>query len=360
MSATEVKPLSFKDQDFYIGLDVHKRQWTVSVVTMNMLVKKHVSIEPSPAALVSYMHRRFPEGHYYAAYEAGFCGFWIARQLKALGLNCQVIHPADVPTSQKERLGKNDRIDSTKIARSLASNRLTAIYIPERLAEEYRYLNRYRKRLVQDQTRIQNRIKSTLAYFGVAIPQVYGNRRWSGAFIQWLSTIEFETEFAKVAFEELLEQLQQMRSRITRVLKKIRELAKEVSPFNTIVPLLQSVPGIGFIGAMILASELIDMKRFKTLEALAAFVGLIPIVQSSDEKKKKLGITQRRNTHLRTLLIEAAWIAVKVDPALLMKFKELCCRMNQNKAIVRIAKILLNRIRRVWNTQTPYVKAIVA
>ncbi len=78
------------------------------------------------------------------------------------------------------------------------------------------------------------------------------------------------------------------------------------------------------------------------------------------EQEINLGILDRRNKYLRTMLVEAAWIAVKKDPALTMKFANLCRRMNKNKAIVRVAKMLLSRIRYVWKNQKPYVSAVVS
>ena len=140
----------------------------------------------------------------------------------------------------------------------------------------------------------------------------------------------------------------------------MRTMSKKVDSFSILVPLLLTVPGIGFITTMTLLTEIIDMNRFKTLEKLAAYIGLIPSIFSSDEKETNLGISDRRNKYLRSMLVEAAWIAVKKDPALTMKFANLCQRMNSNKAIVRIAKILLNRIRYVWKNQKPYVNAVVA
>jgi len=352
--------LSFKGQDFYIGIDVHKRQWTIRIISMNMGIGKSVSIDPSAQALVQFLSKRYPGGSYSAVYEAGFCGFRAARELNQLGIKCMVTHAADVPTSQKERLHRNDKVDANKLGRSLSNNELKPIYIPEKQAEEYRYLNRYRLRMIKDQTRIKNRIKSTLHYFGIPIPLDFEERRWSGAFINWLSTIKFDTEYGQFAYDDLLEQLVQTRSRISRTLKKMREMAQEAAPFNIIIPFFLSVPGIGFITAMTLAAEIMDMGRFKTLEKLASYVGLVPSVQSSDETEINLGISQRRNKYLRSMLVEAAWIAVKKDPALTMKFNQLSRRMNRNKAIVRIAKILLSRIRHVWNKQEPYVMAVIA
>jgi transposase len=359
MDTNHSTSLSFKNQDFFIGLDVHKKQWTLCIMSMNMLLKRHQSIDPSPHTLLNYMQKHYPDGNYFVAYESGFSGFWAARDFNKLGVNCMVIHPSDVPSSQKERFNKNDRVDSRKLARSLSNGELIPIYIPEKTAEEYRHLNRHRLKTIKDQTRLKNRIKSVLNQFGFTIPIPYQERRWSGAFIKWLLTIKFDTEYAQFAYEDLIDQYIQIRSRITKQLKKMRIMAKEQTPFNIIVPLLLTVPGVGFITSMTLATEIIDMNRFKTLEHLASYVGLVPSIASSDETEINYGITPRRNKYLRTMLIEAAWKAVKMDPALTMKFNQLSRRMNRNKAIVRIAKILLNRIRYVWKNQKPYVLSVI-
>ena len=275
--------LSFKNQDFYIGIDVHKKQWTLSITSMNMLLKKYLSIDPSPLVLLKYMQRHYPDGNYQAAYESGFSGFWAARELNDLGIKCMVIHPSDIPSSQKERLNKNDRVDSRKLARSLSNGDLIPIYIPEKVAEEYRHLNRHRLKTIKDQTRLKNRIKSVHHQFGFTIPLKYQERRWSGAFIKWLLAIKFETAYAQFSYEDLIDQYIQIRSRITKQLLKMRIMAKEQAPFNILIPLLLTVPGIGFITAMTLATEIIDMNRFKTLDHLASYVGLIPSIQSSDD-----------------------------------------------------------------------------
>jgi transposase len=359
MDTSHDTSLSFKNQNFFIGIDTHAKQWTLNIVSMNMVLKKRLSIDPYPSVLLNYMQRHYPDGNYYAVYEAGFGGFWAARKLKDLGIQCIVVHPSDVPSSHKERLNKNDRVDSRKLARSLSNGELMPIYVPEKVAEEYRYLNRHRLKTIKDQTRLKNRIKSVLHQFGITMPLAFQERRWSGAFINWLLTIKFDTEYAQFAYDDLVAQYIQTRDRITKQLKKMRIMAKEQAPFNTLIPLLLTVPGIGFITAMTLATEIIDMSRFKTLEHVASYVGLIPSIQSSDSTEIVSGISPRRNKYLRTMLIEAAWTATRLDPALTMKFNQLSRRMNRNKAIVRIAKILLNRIRYVWNNQKPYVLSIV-
>ncbi|HAM50909.1 MAG TPA: hypothetical protein DCP92_09560 [Nitrospiraceae bacterium] len=110
---------------------------------------------------------------------------------------------------------------------------------------------------------------------------------------------------------------------------------------------------------MTLLTELYEIGRFKNLDKLCSYVGLTPDTDSSGETDHTTGITKRRNAQLRCILIESSWVAVRKDPALLMSFNKLCKKMSKNKAIVRIARKLLNRIRYVLKTQQEYVSAVV-
>ncbi|MFA4837665.1 MAG: transposase, partial [Dehalococcoidia bacterium] len=137
--------ISFKDQDFYIGMDVHKKQWTVSI-RHNGLALKTFSMDPSPEALRNYLEGHFPQGTYHVVYEVGFCGFWICRVLRAMGIDCMVVHPPDIPTAHKEKDRKTDPVDSGKLARELEKGELRCIYIPEEEDQNLRSLCRlYRK-----------------------------------------------------------------------------------------------------------------------------------------------------------------------------------------------------------------------
>jgi transposase len=111
---------------------------------------------------------------------------------------------------------------------------------------------------------------------------------------------------------------------------------------------------------MVLLTEIVDINRFKRLDHLASYVGLVPGEDSSGEQERNTGISRRRNACLRALLIECSWIAVRKDPSLLMSFNQLTKRMPKNRAIVRIARKLLNRIRYVLRNQEPYEIGVVA
>jgi len=101
------------------------------------------------------------------------------------------------------------------------------------------------------------------------------------------------------------------------------------------------------------------MSRFASFDKLSTFVGLVPSEHSTGNNPKTPGITPRRDRKLRYLIVEAAWVAVRQDPALLMAYNKLVQRMDNKKAIIRIAKKLLNRMRYVWINNQPYVCAVI-
>ena len=120
---------------------------------------------------------------------------------------------------------------------------------------------------------------------------------------------------------------------------------------------LMTVSGIGFKSAIILYTEILDIHRFRTFDQLKSYAGPVPSTHSSGDNTR--GLTHRRNGYLRWVLIEAAWVAVRKDPALLRSFNKLITRMIKQDAIIRMAVKLLNRIRYVWKNDCPYVIGVV-
>lgn len=351
--------ITFTNLNFFVGIDTHLKSWKVTIVNSDIELKTF-SMNPSPSELYNYLTRNYPAGNYYIVYEAGFCGFWPQRKFTELGIDCIVVNPADVPSSNKEKVVKTDPSDSRKLARELEKGSLRSIYIPDVYHEQLRSLMRLRFRLVQNQTRIKNRIKMLLYNYGITIPKEHiTNSRWSGYFIHWLKSVKLSSSAGLFTLTNLLEQLEQVRKHLQQVLKQLREESKNES-ISSIISSLCSVPGIAFITAMSLYTELIDIRRFSRFDQLCSFVGLVPSVYSSGQTEYTRGISFRHNRFLRPLLIEAAWTAVKTDPALTLRFNELIKQMPKQKAIIRIAKKLLRRVRHLWLYQDNYVKALVA
>jgi transposase len=351
------KELNFNGESIYTGMDTHRKQWTVCVRD-NCFELKTFTQAPDVKTLALFLKRTYPGAKYYAVYEAGFCGFWIQRGLQAEGINCIVVHAADVPTTDKEKNEKSDPVDCRKLARSLSEGSLKGIYIPTEEMVSDRYLLRTRKQIVKEQTRCKNRIQSMLHFEGIKIPEGYKkSTHFSKMFIAWLEALQLRTT-TKESLQLHLNLLKGVRQQLLAANRQIRRLSL-TDHYKEQVALLRSIPGIGLTNSMLLLTELGDIGRFPAFDQWCSYFGFTPSTYQSDKTLKVRGITYRCNHVLREALVESAWECVWRDPALLLAFKQYCKRMDKNKAIIRIARKLLSRIRYVLLNKKEYVTSVV-
>ena len=331
-------------QVIYVGIDVHKNSWRVTELS-DGVVRKTYSAPPSAAALGARLRREYPGAEYRSVYEAGFCGFHIHRELEAQGIANIVINAADVPTSWKERAGKNDTGDSRKLGRELANGSLNPIYAPPPENLRLRDVVRAESQSVKEVTRELNRLKGHLALRGEELPGDSGRalklrlrQAWRdgdrGTSIRIVKVLNRRAERAAVIREE-------------------RAVLDELGLWPLLLR-VTSVPGVGFRTAVVVLSEVWDMSRFPTESRLASFAGLAPRLTGSGEHERPGGIGKRKHRLLQGILVEAAWVAVRKDAELHGKYRELAFRKTQQKAIVAIARRLLMRIRAVWLREEDY------
>jgi len=345
---TKVNQKLFEGQSIYVGIDVHKKSWQVAIMG-EQYEHKVMSQNPDPDLLAAYLRRNFPGGNYHAVYEAGFNGFESCRKLRQLGVDCVVIHPADVPTRQKEKLQKSDPSDSRKLARSLRSYEFEPIDIPDPSLEADRALVRQRFRQMRDVTRTKNRITSLLFQFSIKIPERFTSaqtRHWSKVYINWLKEVPIGYESLRQTLDNYIRIGESQRKELLLLNRQVRDLSQMDSYRNNHCILI-SIPGIGLLTAMTFLVQIGDIRRFKRLDDLCNYVGLVPMMHGSGEKIRTGKMIKRGRKELKIMLIEASWEAVRKDPALMARFNELSKRMNKNKAIIRIARKLLSRMRTV-------------
>ena len=345
----------FTGIDIYVGLDVHKKNWSVTVVVSD-LVTKSFSQEASATSLLRTLGGLYPNGNFHFVYEAGFSGFWLQRFLDQAGHDCIVVHPPDIPRTDRDRKRKNDRLDSRKLAKLLSKGVLRGIWIPTPEQESARALVRSRKAFRKDLTRSQNRIKMFLLYIGADIPARFSGK-WSKAFVLWLTELELPLH-SRIALDIYLKSYHAAKEILTEVDRQIKKLAASPT-FAKGVRQLTSTPGIGLLSAMIILSEVADIKRFASRDHFCSFAGLVPNFHNSGEQSADGPITMRRNAMLRNIIIECAWVAIRHDPALTIAFSKYKQRMIGSKAIVKIARKLLARIRHLLISGESYQIGVV-
>jgi transposase len=343
---------NFSTIQLYIGIDVHKKQWSVSIFS-DATHHRTFSQPASPDALKSYLNHHFPKARVVCAYEATKLGYWIHRRLSDFGYTCLVVNAADIPTSNKESNNKTDPIDSRKIAKALRAGLLTSIHVPTQTTEGDRQLFRYRRRLLGDLTRIKNRIKDKFLFTGTIIPDEFDNSNWSKAFLRWIKTAKLPDSSTRLTVDYLLEQYQLIYRHFLKVSIDVRKLQR-TTRYKGNAKLLRTIPGIGPLTTVELLCEIEDVNRFTCFKKFNGFIGFKPGSHSSGEHDWKGSMTYRRHKSLRSSLVECAWSTVQKDPAILNRYNELKERLTGKRAIIVIARKLVSRIYHVLKTQQPY------
>lgn len=349
--------IDFSGKTIYVGIDIHQKDWQVAAVHQEVCLGNH-RMGADSTKLIHHLRTRYPGAEFRCVYESSAWGFNLQRKLSAEGIDCIVVNAADVATNDKERRRKTDPVDALKLARKYAGNDLKAIYVPDEVEQKQRNIIRYRKRIVGDLNRSKNRIKSLLKYQGIDIPEKFGRANWSNPFLKWVQQQAEKDPILGDVLSLMLEQVKHLRQQKLTIEKKLRMLMK-TEKYKKQSELLVSVPGIGPVISALVLLELGDTSRFHSFDQLNDFVGFCPDTDSSGETDRTTGITTRRHKQLRTAFIEAAWEAKRSDPAMLEAYLELTKRMPGNKAIVRIARKLLRRVRAVLISGIPYQKGVL-
>lgn len=342
----------------FVGLDVHKNTVTVAVLPKGAEQITEVrTIENTPKAIEQMAQRLRGLDPLRFVYEAGPCGYDVQRQLTLLGLPCDVIAPALTPKKPGDKV-KTDRRDAEKLARWHRAGELTVIRVPTREEEAARDLVRCREDALSDRLRARHRLGKFLLRQGRILQ---GSRSWGVKHRQWLREQRFEWESLSKSFEAMMRALNETEDRLTELDKQIGELAG-CKPYETPVRYLKCFKGIETLTAITLMVEVMDFKRFGNAPRFMGFTGMVSQEDSSASRVRRFSITKTGNSHLRRVLVEAAWHyrhkATAISPLLRERRKNCPSAVLQitRKADTRLSK----RYFRLTSRGKPTQKAVVA
>lgn len=293
----------------YLGLDVHKDTISVGILRGDAETADVERIG-SDEELVRRLVGRFEDvSRLRGCYEAGPTGYELARLLRSLGVATQVIAPSLIPTAPGDRV-KTDKRDCRRLARLLRAGELVAIRVPTVAEEAVRDLCRARADMVIDATRARHRLGKFLLRHG----RVWrGGVNWTLKHQQWIAAQRFDEPALQTTFEHYRATLDAREAAVRAVEADLTGwFARE--PFADAVARLGAYRGVSHLGALTLAAEVCDWRRFPTAGSFMAFTGLVPSEHSSGERIRRGPITHAGNVHLRTQLVESAW-AYKSRPA---------------------------------------------
>lgn len=289
-------------------------------------------------------------------YEAGYFGFWLYDLLRAAGVDVRVPPPSLIPQATGNRV-KTDRRDSAKLAQLLQAKLLRSVTVPTPQQRAHRAVARRRRQLLGDRVRVQQRIKAELRFYGLDLAMPKG--AWSKTFVTNLHRLRLADPWLQESFERRLAQYEFLCHQLEDQTAQLKRLA-DSEPYRDNVALLTSVPGIGWLAAIELLLELLDLRRFDNAEQLAAYVGLPPSQHSTGEHVRLGHITRQGKPAARAILIQAAWRLISHDPVMGRVFVRIKAHAGAKRAIVAVARRLIVRMRRLLLDQTPYAVGSLA
>lgn len=341
----------------WVGLDVHKRDMLVTRIGPGQEAETwKLANEPRAVRRLARKLVRESPGEVLCAYEAGPCGYVLQRQLAGAGVSCQVVAPSLIPSKPGDRI-KTDRRDSRKLAELLRADLLTEVQPPSEEQEAVRDLCRCREDTRRDLHRSRQRLSKFLLRRGVQYGQ---GRAWTERHRQWLYGLRLEPSAAQWTLESCLVGIEQLEVRVQELDRQLAQIA-QAPPYREAVGRLRCFRGIDTLSAMIIMTELHEIRRFRSARALMAYLGLVPSEHSSGERRRRGAITKTGNRRLRRILIEAAWHS-RHRPAVGKALRQR--RQGQPAQAIALADRAMHRLhRRYWRMLSmgkPQAKAVTA
>jgi len=317
-------------QKRYVGLDTHKQYVMVGAVN----AAQEVVLPPRKVSLIEFeawakKHLRPTDE---VVLEATTNAWYFYDLLEPLVARVVVGHPPHIKLIAAA-LVKTDKKDTMTLAKLLAVNMIPPVWVPPQHVRELRALISHRQRLISQQTRTKNRLRSLLQRLHL-VPT--GGELFSQANRAWWLKLELSSS-EKLRMRQDLLMLDHLSPLIQEVEAEIQRLSLS-EPWSEQVPYLLQLPGIGLLTAMTILSAIGQIERFSSPKKLVGYAGLGARVHASGQTHRSGGITKQGRKELRAILIEAAWVAVRYNQPWREQFEALAFRIGRQKAIVAIAR----------------------
>lgn len=318
-----------------IGMDVHSKNYTLCamepVIETDDRIFATVEVTADHKNILMFIEnlkQKLGMDNEYdiqCGYEAGCLGYSLYNQLTAVGVKCVILAPTTMLTQQGKRV-KTDARDARMIAQCLSYGGYHPVYIP---TEEDNSVKEY-VRMRDDHKIMLKTVKQQINALCLRHGFHYDGTKWTLKHVAWLRKLELSPLYRET-LDEYLASYDEQTAKIERFDRRIEELASQKA-YAEKTKELGCLLGIKTHTALSLIVETGDFYRFAKGNIYAAYLGLAPGERSSGEHISRTGITKAGNTHLRKLLIEAAWGICKGSVG--HKSKELRARQRGNKAEV--------------------------
>lgn len=331
-----------RDKRIFVGLEDSKKTWRVSVRCDGMVV--HTASMPTRyEGMRAYLMNRYPGCTIAVMYEAGFQGFWLHDLLEKDGIRCEVTPPNKVSCPKDERV-KTDKRDAYRLAMNLETGDYVSCRVPDKERREDRQISRTLSQMQKNIRAEKNRIRRFLDYHGLngGLP----TDTWTDKDYLRLKDKKLPRSL-KVSLEAYLRVLDTLFATEKELETELKALCEQ-ERYKESVRIKRSVPGVGWLSAIRFTLEWGNLDRFPNGKRFAAFTGLTCREYSTGETIRRGRITGQSSEYIRSWLIECAWRAIRIDPALLATFRRVWRNSgSKKKAIVAVARKMAVRMRAI-------------
>lgn len=287
----------------FVGLDVHKESTAIAVAEVGREGPRFIGTVGSDLLqLLKALKSLGKPETMLVVYEAGPCGYGLARQLRSRGYACEVVAAGKMARRPGKRI-KTDRRDALTLARLARSGDLVTVMVPDERDEAMRDLSRAREDAVRARLKARQQLKALLLRHG---HRYTGKSSWTLAHERYLATVTFAHPAQDIAFAEYRQAVREGQERVERLTQALRSQTEHWR-LKPLVAALSSLRGIDFVAAVTLAAEIGDFSRFAHPAELMGFLGLVPSEYSTGDTRRQGDITKTGNGHARRVLVEAAW-----------------------------------------------------
>jgi len=273
---------------------------------------------------------------------------WFIELVEDLGHEIWIGDAAQIRASYV-RKQKNDKRDAAHILKLLVEGRFPRLWAPDREQRDLRQLVLHRHKLVIIRTRVKNELQHLSLNKGMQRKR----KLWSQEGMQLLRELRLKP-WASCRREDLLGLLAMLDEQMGKLDHAVAQAAKE----NPQARLLMTQPGVGPNTALAFVLTMGDVRRFQRGKQVASYLGLIPREHSSGGRQKLGSITKQGNRMLRSLLVEAAQVAVRYDPEFRKQYLHRCHSKPKGVAKVAAARKLAVRLYWMLRTQTGYPEIV--
>jgi transposase len=273
---------------------------------------------------------------------------WLIEMVEDLGHEIWIGDAAQIRASYV-RKQKTDKRDAAHILKLVVEGRFPRLWTPDREQRDLRQLVLHRHKLVE----IRSRVKNELQHLAMNKGMQKKRTLWSQVGQKLLRELPLKP-WACCRREDLLGLLGMLNQQTGKLDQAVQQAADE----NPQAKLLMTQPGVGPNTALAFVLTIGDVSRFRRGKQVASYLGLIPREESSGGRQKLGAITKQGNRMVRSLLVEAAQIAVRFDPEFRKQYLHRCHQKPKGVAKVAAARKLAVRLYWMLRTNLGYPEIV--